>query len=144
MAELSSETLHASCVSIDNCAVLIMGPSGSGKSDLALRLIDRGADLVSDDYTVVRRVDGQLLAAAPSTIKDKIEMRGIGIVTIASHADVPVVLIVLLDQPVPRMPVSGEKRIISGIAVPMLALSAFEASTPIKVEHALRMDLTAL
>ena len=49
VAELSSETLHASCVAIDGRAVLIEGRSGEGKSDLALRLIDRGAALVSDD-----------------------------------------------------------------------------------------------
>ena len=51
MAELSSETIHASCVAIDGRALLIEGASGDGKSDLALRLIDRGATLVSDDYT---------------------------------------------------------------------------------------------
>ena len=57
-SSLSSETLHASCVAKQGCAVLICGRSGAGKSDLALRLIDRGATLVSDDYTIVRRVDG--------------------------------------------------------------------------------------
>ena len=60
MTVLSSETLHASSVSIDGRAVLIEGMSGSGKSDLAMRLIDRGATLVSDDYTIVRRVDGMV------------------------------------------------------------------------------------
>ena len=52
---LSSETLHASTVALDGRAVLISGPSGSGKSDLALRLLDRGFTLVSDDQTIVRR-----------------------------------------------------------------------------------------
>ena len=56
------ETIHATCVAIDGQAVLLTGPSESGKSDLALRLIDRGATLVSDDYTIVRRVAGRLLA----------------------------------------------------------------------------------
>ena len=65
---LSSETVHTSCVAIDGRAVLIGGRSGRGKSDLALRLIDRGAALVSDDYTLVKRVTGRLLAAAPPTI----------------------------------------------------------------------------
>ena len=65
---LSSETVHASTVAIGGKAVLIGGPSGSGKSDLALRLIDRGAVLISDDYTIVRRTDAGLVANAPATI----------------------------------------------------------------------------
>ena len=77
---LSSETLHVSAVAIDGRAVLIGGRSGTGKSDLALRLIDRGAVLISDDYTFVHRVQGQALASAPATIAGKIEVRGVGIV----------------------------------------------------------------
>ena len=57
---LSSETLHVSTVAIGGRAVLIGGRSGQGKSDLALRLIDRGAALVSDDYTHVRRAGEKL------------------------------------------------------------------------------------
>ena len=78
-SSLSSETLHASCVAKDGRAILISGRSGSGKSDLALRLIDRGADLVSDDYTIVRRVGGKLVATAPENIRNKLEIRGLGI-----------------------------------------------------------------
>ena len=57
-----SETIHASTIAIGGHAVLIEGPSGAGKSDLALRLIDRGAVLVSDDYTVLSASRGRLLA----------------------------------------------------------------------------------
>ena len=143
MAELSSETLHATCVAIDGRGVLLTGPSGVGKSDLALRLIDRGAILVSDDYTILRRAGAALIASAPSTISGKIEIRGLGIVNIANAANAPVHLLVTLGEPVPRMP-EPATRTISGIALRTLALSAFEASTPIKIEHALRMDLPAL
>ena len=62
MAILSSETLHATTVSIGGRGVLIEGVSGAGKSDLALRLIDRGATLVSDDYSFLQRRDGRLFA----------------------------------------------------------------------------------
>src|SRR3546814_16783539 len=75
---LSSETLHVSCVAKDGRAILIAGRSGAGKSDLALRPIDRCAVLVSDDYTVVRRVSGKLLAAAPRNIEGQLEVRGAG------------------------------------------------------------------
>jgi serine kinase of HPr protein (carbohydrate metabolism regulator) len=60
-----SETVHATCVAIDGRGILIRGRSGAGKSDLALRLIDRGARLVSDDYTILAASGGRLRAAAP-------------------------------------------------------------------------------
>ncbi len=78
-ARLSSENLHASTVALDGRAVLISGPSGSGKSDLALRLLDRGFTLVSDDRTVVRKEGSRLLASAPETIKGKLEIRESGL-----------------------------------------------------------------
>ena len=65
---MTTALLHATTVAIDGAAVLLLGPSGSGKSDLALRLIDRGATLVSDDYTVLTAQDGRLLATAPATM----------------------------------------------------------------------------
>lgn len=140
MPALTSETLHASTVAIDGQAVLIEGRSGAGKSDLALRLIDRGATLVSDDYTVVMRSDGQLLARAPTTIAGKIELRGLGIVAMPAIADVPVALIVRLDAEVPRMPEPRVRRI-ADLPVRELALDAFTASAPIKVELALRQEV---
>ena len=77
---LSAETVHASTVAVDGRAVLITGPSGSGKSDLALRLLDRGFILVSDDQTIVKKDGDRLLASAPPNIAGKLEVRGIGIV----------------------------------------------------------------
>ena len=65
---LSSETMHASCVAADGKAVLVCGPSGSGKSDLALRLIDRGFVLVSDDQTIVRKSGERLLASVEQKV----------------------------------------------------------------------------
>ena len=70
-----SEMLHVSSVAIGGRAVLIAGASGHGKSDLALRLIDRGAKLISDDYTIVEAKDGRLWASPPATIAGKIEVR---------------------------------------------------------------------
>jgi serine kinase of HPr protein (carbohydrate metabolism regulator) len=136
-ARLSSETLHASCVAIGGHAVLIEGPSGTGKSDLALRLIDRGAVLVSDDYTLCQRIEKNLLASAPTTIAGKIEVRGLGILAMA-HADrVPVALLVRIGEAVERLPEAGRTRRIAGVEIALVTLNALEASAPIKVEMAL-------
>lgn len=134
---LSSETLHVSCVASDGRAILISGRSGSGKSDLALRLIDRGAILVSDDYTIVRRVGGRLLAAAPANIEGKIEVRGVGILRFPTERDVPIALFVDLEREVERLPASHETITIAGVEVPVIAANALEASAPVKVEAAL-------
>ncbi len=134
---LSSETLHASAVLKDGRVVLISGRSGSGKSDLALRLIDRGAALVSDDYTIVRRVGRRLLATAPPNISGKMEVRGLGILEFAAVAEAPVALVVDLGRDLERMPTANEQVAIAGIRVPLVAVNAVEASAPIKVELAL-------
>lgn len=139
MVILSSETMHASCVAVGGKAVLIEGLSGSGKSDLALRLIDRGAELVSDDYTVVTRDGNHVTASAPSTINGLIEVRGLGLVTLPHVMAATVALIVSLGDPVDRMP-EGRTRTIAGIEIPLIAIAGFEASAPIKVEHALRLQ----
>ncbi len=136
---LSSETIHASAVAISGRAVLIAGRSGKGKSDLALRLIDRGARLISDDYTIVRRLDGRLVATAPPNIVGKIEVRGVGLIELPHEADVPVGLFIDLDRDAERLPEAGETRMLAGIAVPVIALAALEPSAPIKAEAALRL-----
>jgi serine kinase of HPr protein (carbohydrate metabolism regulator) len=135
----SSETIHASCVMIDGAGVLLHGRSGTGKSDLALRLIDRGALLVSDDYTLVRRVGDRLVATAPATIAGRIEVRGLGLIDLPHAPEAYVRLLIALDEPVPRMPEDVPPvHWIAGVAVPVVALRPLEASAPIKVELALR------
>ncbi len=138
MAVLSSETLHATTVSIDGRAVMLCGASGSGKSDLALRLIDRGAILVSDDYTIARRMEGRLFATPPQTIAGKLEVRGIGILPMAHASDVPIALIVDLFDQVDRMPAEPMTRATAGIEIPVMKIAPTEASAPIKVELALK------
>ncbi|WP_157217730.1 HPr kinase/phosphorylase [Flavisphingomonas formosensis] len=137
MSRVSSETVHASCVAIAGRGVLITGRSGSGKSDLALRLIDRGAELVCDDYSFVRRVGTRLLASAPATIAGKLEVRGIGILEVPHVGETEIALVVTLDEPPQRMPEEGATRPIAGIAIPVIALDAREPSAPIKTELAL-------
>ena len=137
MAPPSSETLHATAVAIDGQAVVIEGRSGAGKSDLALRLVDRGAVLISDDRVLLVRDGDRLIARSPGQMAGKIEVRGLGIVTVPNLTDAPVSLVVRLAEEDQRMPERRVRRI-AGIAVREVALDPFRASAPLKVEWALR------
>lgn len=138
LPEVSSETVHGACVAVGGRAVLIEGRSGEDKSDLALRLIDRGAALVADGQVICQRHDGGLVASAPAHLAGRIEVRGLGIVEMPSVERIPVdLLIVILDVP-PAFPEDARTRRIAGVDVPVLALAALEPSAPIKVELALK------
>ncbi len=103
-----------------------------------MRLIDRGATLVSDDYTVLEVAGGRLLASPPPTIAGRIEVRGVGILSLPHVVGVPVALLVDLDGLPTRLP-EVTTRDLSGVAVPVVALSALEPSAPVKVEAALHL-----
>ncbi|MGI8704892.1 MAG: HPr kinase/phosphorylase [Sphingomicrobium sp.] len=134
---LSGENVHASTVAIGGRAVLITGPSGSGKSDLALRLLDRGFTLVSDDQTIVRRDGERLLASAPPQIAGKLEIRGIGIVEMEAESDVPVALLVELTSDIQRLPDDSRERPVLGVTLPLISINAMTASAPSIVALAL-------
>ena len=139
---ISGETLHASTVALDGRAVVISGPSGSGKSDLALRLLDRGFMLISDDRTLVRKDGDKLVASAPPNIAGKLEIRGIGIVDMDTVGDVPVALLVELTSDIQRLPDDNRDRPVLGVRVPLISIDAMSASAPSKVALALdRMGL---
>lgn len=134
---LSSETTHASTVAVDGRAVLISGPSGSGKSDLALRLLDRGFTLVSDDQTIVRREGSKLIASAPPNIAGKLEIRGVGIVDMDTVKDVPLALVVQLTSEIERLPDERRERPVLGVKLPLVSVDALTASAASKVALAL-------
>ena len=139
---LSAETVHASTVAMDGRAVLITGPSGSGKSDLVLRLLDRGFVLVSDDQTIVKRQDDRLIASPPPNIAGKLEIRGIGIVDMETVTDLPIALIVELTSDIQRLPDDSRERPILGVNLPLITIDAMTASAPSKV--ALGLDRLGL
>jgi len=129
--------IHASCVAAGNGGVLILGNSGQGKSDLALRLIDRGARLVADDRCDVWADRGRLWCRPPETLAGKLEVRGIGIIDRPWTAPVPLALAVRLTNRYDRMPAVGQVETVAGHPLPALLLSAFEVSAPIKIMLAL-------
>lgn len=133
------ETIWGTVVSIDGRGVLLRGPSGSGKSDLALRLIDAGAGLVADDRVEVVREGDRLVARAPDSLSGQMEVRGIGIVIVQAVQRAGLVLVVDLVplEQVPRMPDPGRWTHL-GVSVPLITLHAFEPSAMAKVRLAVR------
>ena len=133
------ETLqfHASCVAFGTQAVLIRGKSGSGKSNLVLRLIDaegfglgdapRRATLVADDQVILTKTDRALLASPPQVLQGKLEVRGLGIIELNWVSHIPLCMVVdLLDKDeIPRMPDAAELETeIMGQNFPRLLLNA--------------------
>lgn len=133
------ENIHATCVCVDGDGVLIRGAPGAGKSDLALRLIDGGARLVSDDYTEISNIGEKLSARAPGTISGLMEVRGLGVVRVGAIEQTEIHLIVDLaprDQ-IERLP----ERIIetiAGVAVAVVKLDPFDTSAAAKVRLAVK------
>jgi serine kinase of HPr protein (carbohydrate metabolism regulator) len=142
--------VHATSVALADAAkpfggrpdigVLIMGGSGSGKSDVALRLIAAGARLISDDQTALFAFEGDLYAEAPPTIAGQMEVRGVGIVPVEPAPPTALVLTVKLSAPeadVPRMPDHASYDLPPALqslpSLPLITLRPFDASTPAKI-----------
>lgn len=134
------QTVYGTTVAVDGDGVLLRGPSGIGKSDLALRLIDDGAALVADDQTVLARQNGAVVASPPAELAGKLEVRGLGIVSMPTLKATPLRLVVDLDGPVPveRLPRAAATQIL-GVDIPVMRLAAFEGSAPAKIRLALRL-----
>jgi serine kinase of HPr protein (carbohydrate metabolism regulator) len=140
----AADVVHGTCVALGQRGALLRGPSGCGKSDLALRFLfmaRRGPAaieapaLVADDQVELRRDDARLLASAPESIRGRIEVRGVGIVTLKALPACELVLVVDLVAPeaVERMPEADLKARLAGVDLPLLRLAPFEASAPIKL-----------
>lgn len=138
----SNEQIHATCVALDGAGVLIRGPSGDGKSDLAVRLIDRGARLVADDRVELDLRDGALRARPPDNLAGLIEARGIGILQLPHLPDAPVALVVELVAPdrLERLPAPAFETLL-GVTLPCVRLDAAAPSAVTKVRLALDLAL---
>jgi HPr kinase/phosphorylase len=148
--------VYGTCVALGGRAAILQGPSGSGKSDLALRFLStpvsldglraaadaapERAMLVSDDQVIVRSVDGRLLVRPPGAIAGKLEVRGLGIIDVPHRAEAELLLMVALTTPdnVPRMPADARPVVmLLGKPTPLIKLAPFDASAPIKLRLAL-------
>ena len=132
---MAPHTIHASAVARDGRAVLLLGPPGSGKSDLALRLVAAGWQLVADDRVVLTPVADGLIASAPARLAGLIEVRGVGIVPEATHS-AAVALALDLGRAPERLP-EPDWMGLAGVSVPVLGFDPFGESTVERVARAL-------
>lgn len=140
MSESPGLLTGTGAVSIAGRALAIEGPSGSGKSSLALALIDRGAGLIGDDGIAVARHGSRVMASPPPNIAGLIELRGIGIVTLPLAGPAPLALILKLgDEPGERMPEHLPTRDVLGCEIPVLAFAPGDIAPALRAEWALRL-----
>jgi HPr kinase/phosphorylase len=146
---MSAVNIHATCVRLgqagrsfgapSSAGILLLGPSGSGKSDLALRLIERGAVLVADDRTDLFVQRGRLHARSPGRIAGLIEVHGLGIVDLPFAEKVRIALAVDLGKRGVRMPVHSvyeppkALKLTAAARPPRILLDPFEPSAPVKI-----------
>jgi serine kinase of HPr protein (carbohydrate metabolism regulator) len=131
--------VHATCVELDGVGLLLRGPPGVGKSDLALRLIDAGAALVADDQVELRANDGRLWASAPAALAGLLEVRGVGLLRLGAKPEAIVRLAIDLvpDAEVVRLP-ETDRLVLLAIALPLYRLCSWQASAPAKVRLLVR------
>lgn len=147
--------IHGTCLAIGGEGVLLLGQPGSGKSDLALRLIDgsgsglsgvvRGAMLVADDQVTIRKAEGRLIASAPPALAGKLEIRGLGIAELPIERDVPLQLAVRLTPAIDieRLPDLARSRMeILGLSIPLILLDPERPSAPARLRAALDRFVT--
>ena len=129
------DLFHGTAVLYHGFGILIRGPSGSGKSDLALRLIDDGADLIADDQVIIKSVGEILQLSSPDKISGLIEIRGVGVVRIKYVSGVPLGLILDINprKKLKRMPIT-KKELIGNISIPVITINAFESSAVAKIK----------
>lgn len=128
---------QATCVAIQGRAVLIEGEPGSGKSSLALALIDRGAELIGDDGVVLVPAGESLLARPHPNTRGLIEVRNLGLLTLPVRDEAPAALVLRLDEQAPRFVEEAERIEIAGRALPLIRLWPGGGILHLKAEQAL-------
>jgi serine kinase of HPr protein (carbohydrate metabolism regulator) len=134
--------VHATCVAFEDKGILLRGPPGSGKSDLALRAIAEGARLVADDHVILTKENSRLFASAPATIHGRIEIRGLGVFKVEAEERAEIAMIVDLADPtrIERLP-EPKTCSLAGVELPLFTLAPFETSAVVKLRYALMAAL---
>ena len=131
---MNLKRIHSTSVVIDDNGVLILGDSGSGKSDLALRLIDNGATLISDDISICRKNSNNIHLYCPPEIKGLLEVREIGIITVPFVERIKLRLVVnLKSNNNERFPKESSFRIL-GIKIPIINIEGKNSSAVAKIK----------
>ncbi|MCU0948359.1 MAG: HPr kinase/phosphatase C-terminal domain-containing protein [Porphyrobacter sp.] len=139
-APAASVIMQASAVVIGGQALLIEGPPGSGKSSLALALLDRGAELIGDDAVTLTRTGERIIASPPPRIAGLIELRGIGLVTWPVAQPAPLALILAIGGPPgERLPQQASRQTVLGVPVPRLAFDPGTVAPAQRAEWALKI-----
>lgn len=132
-----SRALQYGCVAMGGRGVLIEGAPGSGKSSLALALIDRGAMLVGDDGVMLAVEAGRVMAAPHPQIAGKLEVRNVGLVDLAVSPPVPVALVLRLDEAAPRFIDIADRVRVLGVTLPLVQLWPGSPVLALRAEFAL-------
>ena len=131
---MSIKRLHATSVAIEDNGVAIFGDPGSGKSDLALRLIDSGATLISDDITVFSKLEKNISLFGIENTKGLLEVREVGIITVPYVEGIKLKLVVrLTDKVIERIPKKNQINLL-GLKFPKLEINGKNSSSVAKVK----------
>jgi len=134
-----SPALHqATAVRIGARGLLIEGPPGSGKSSLALALMDRGAVLIGDDGVAMDKAGDRLLASPAPATEGLLEVRGLGLLPMPTAAAVPVALVLVLDREAQRFITEAERTTRYGVSLPLLRLWPDSPVLALRAEMALQ------
>ncbi|WP_448581567.1 HPr kinase/phosphorylase [Thermaurantiacus sp.] len=139
---MTSTRVHATAIATPAGGLLLLGPPGSGKSDLGLRLVEAGSILVADDQVLLAAAADGLVATSPPRLAGLLEVRGIGLVRLPFVRQAPIRLALDLAAPPQRLPAPPDgwpRRAFAGVALPVLAFNPFEASAPAKALAALAL-----
>lgn len=132
---------HATSVFFDGCGILIVGKSGSGKSSLALMLLEQGALLISDDITCLNVCNGVITASAPVSIRGGLEVRGIGVLSVLPiAAEMPIhVIVELTEQEQERCPTEINVRSLMGVSLPVFQFRMFDFALTSKIVMVIKL-----
>ena len=126
--------IHGSSIVLEDNGVMITGESGSGKSDLALRMIDTGATLISDDITICKKKLNEIYHFCPTQTKGLIEVREVGIMTVPFVEKIKLRMVVrLTDENLDRLPKIKFIKIL-GIKIPFLKMDGKNISAVAKIK----------